>query len=120
MRAILCQSLAEASSLFWGKSEIEKPVLPPSAKFILSGVKGFRINSVEGCNRSTGLMTKSKIASLLRQKGLRLSDLRPISVGFCADRHKLGEVSFGFLPVAGRLGGSSHSVKPPVAVGVLI
>jgi hypothetical protein len=48
MRAILCQSLAEASSLFWGKSEIEKPVLPPSAKFILSGVEGFRIDSVEG------------------------------------------------------------------------
>ena len=57
---------------------------------------------------------------LLRQERLSLSDLGPISVGFCADRHKLGVVGLGFLPIAGSLGGSSCSVESPVAVRVLL
>jgi|GEM_PF-4899544 len=63
---------------------------------------------------------QSKIASLLRQKRLGLSDFRPICIGFCADRHKLGVVGLGFLAVAGSLGGSGCSVEPPVAVRVLL
>ena len=60
------------------------------------------------------------IRSLLRQKRLGLSDLGPIGVAFCSDRHKLGEVGFGFLAIAGRLGGTRCSVEPPVAIWVLL
>src|SRR5262249_16955308 len=72
--------------------------------------------------RSKTCTAKSKYpnALLLRQKCLRLSDLGPIGVGFCAHRNKLRVVGPGFLPITGLLRRTSRSVEPPVAVRVLL